>query len=186
MVAAYVIDVEDSEENELAKAEAVRVAASAKEVTEAHDTAVPTGETSPSETGEGPGAEQAQGPKDGFKSDEGRWGTREVEITSVTLAGPNGEVGHVFQSGEAIQIRMDVTSKEPIPDFVFGLGLFNADNVCVYGTNTNLEEFQPTEIDGDGQVTVTIASRSGEAHRSTSPHKTEATLRLPSVFTRSE
>ena len=32
VVAAYVIDVEDTEENELAKAEAVRVAASAKEV----------------------------------------------------------------------------------------------------------------------------------------------------------
>ena len=51
---------------------------------------------------------------------------------------------------------MDVTSKETITDFVFGLGLFNADNVCVYGTNTNLEEFQPTEIDGDGIVTFTI------------------------------
>ena len=34
VVAAYVIDVEDSEENELAKAEAVRVAAAAKEVAE--------------------------------------------------------------------------------------------------------------------------------------------------------
>ena len=43
-----------------------------------------------------------------------------------------------------------------ITDFVFGLGLFNADNVCVYGTNTNLEEFQPTEIEGSGVVTFTI------------------------------
>jgi len=156
VVAAYMIDVQDSEENELAKAEAVRVAASAKEVSEAHDTAVPTGDNSPAETGEGPGAEEPSGPKDGFKSDEGRWGTREVEITSVVIAGPDGEIGHVFQSGEPIQVRMDVTSKEKITDFVFGLGLFNADNVCVYGTNTNLEEFQPTEIDGDGHVTFTM------------------------------
>jgi ABC-type polysaccharide/polyol phosphate transport system ATPase subunit len=156
VVAAYIIDVEDSEENELAKAEAVRVAASAKDVTESHETPVPTGVNSPAETGEGPGAEEPSGPKDGFKSDEGRWGTREVEITSVAIAGPDGEIGHVFQSGEPIQVRMDVTSKEKITDFVFGLGLFNADNVCVYGTNTNLEEFQPTEIDGDGHVTFTI------------------------------
>ncbi len=156
IVAAYIIDVADSEENELAKAEATRVAASAKEVTEAHDTEVPTGETSPAETGEGPLADQPQGPLDGFKADEGRWGTREIEITNVTIAGPNGDAGHVFQSGEAIQVRMDVASKEKITDFVFGLGLFNADNVCVYGTNTNLEEFQPSEIDGDGHVTFTI------------------------------
>ena len=33
---------------------------------------------------------------------------------------------------------------------------FNADGVCVYGTNTNLEEFQPTEIHGDAVVTFKI------------------------------
>jgi ABC-type polysaccharide/polyol phosphate transport system ATPase subunit len=158
VVAAYVMDVEDAEENTLAKAEAVRVAASAKEISTApDDTGANVGAnfSSPGvETGEGPG--EPQGPKDGFKSEEGRWGTREIEITNVTISGPNGDAGHVFQSGESIQIRMDVTSKEKITDFVFGLGLFNADNVCVYGTNTNLEEFQPTEIDGSAIVTFTI------------------------------
>jgi ABC-type polysaccharide/polyol phosphate transport system ATPase subunit len=151
VVAAYVIDVEDAEENELAKAEAARVAASAKEVQAAPDNAPEI-----IETGEGPAAEEPQGPKDGFKSDEGRWGTREIEITNVTISGPGGDAGHVFQSGDSIQVRMDVASKEKITDFVFGLGLFNADNVCVYGTNTNLEEFQPSEIDGAGTVTFTI------------------------------
>jgi ABC-type polysaccharide/polyol phosphate transport system ATPase subunit len=155
VVAAYMIDVEDSEENELAKAESVRVAAAAKEVvphvSETGQELIPE---PVAETGEGP--EESEGPKDGFKSEEGRWGTREIEITNVTIAGPDGEVGHVFQSGDALHIRMDVTSKEKITDFVFGLGLFNADNVCVYGTNTNLEEFQPTEIDGAGTVTFNI------------------------------
>jgi ABC-type polysaccharide/polyol phosphate transport system ATPase subunit len=154
IVAAYVIDVEDSEENELAKAEATRVAAAAKEVSEAQEPSIPV---TPTDTGEGPEVEaQPEGPKDGFKSDEGRWGTREVEITRVTISGPDGEAGHVFQSGDAIKIRMDVTSKSTITDFVFGLGLFNADNVCVYGTNTNLEEFQPSEINGDSHVTFSI------------------------------
>jgi ABC-type polysaccharide/polyol phosphate transport system ATPase subunit len=157
VVAAYVINVEDTEENELAKAEATRVAAAAKDVSDARDESVANfGSPETVETGEGPAAENSQGPKDGFKSDEGRWGTREVEITNVTLAGPDGETGHVFQSGDSVQVRMDVTSKEKITDFVFGLGLFNADNVCVYGTNTNLEEFQPSEIDGAGIVTFTI------------------------------
>ena len=100
--------------------------------------------------------EEPQGHRDGFKSEEGRWGTREIEITNVTISGPDGDAGHVFQSGGAIQVRMEVKSKERITDFVFGLGLFNADNVCVYGTNTNLEEFQPTEIEGSGVVTFTI------------------------------
>jgi len=163
VVAAYVIDVEDSEENELAKAESARLAAAAKTVGEnftpaegAEGASVIGQLDSKVETGEGPAVEEPQGPKDGFKADEGRWGTREIEITNVTIAGPEGEAGHVFQSGDSIQVRIDVTSKEKITDFVFGLGLFNADNVCVYGTNTNLEEFQPAEINGDGVVTFTI------------------------------
>ena len=158
VVAAYVMDVEDAEEHTLAKAEAARLAVAAKEVSEAKEDSSGASASSPEsvETGEGPAAEDSQGPRDGFKSEEGRWGTREIEITNVTISGPDGDAGHVFQSGGAIQVRMDVSSKEKITDFVFGLGLFNADNVCVYGTNTNLEEFQPTEIDGKGVVTFTI------------------------------
>ncbi len=160
IVAAYVIDVEDSEENELAKAEAVRVAASAKNVGTAPTAAEPgAGNREPAETGEGAPqgtAEDHSGYKDGFKSDEGRWGTREIEITNVTISGPTHEAGHVFQSGDPIEVRMEVSAKEKITDFVFGLGLFNADNVCVYGTNTDLEEFQPTEIEGNAVVTFRI------------------------------
>ncbi|MFM8535947.1 MAG: ABC transporter ATP-binding protein [Acidimicrobiia bacterium] len=160
IVAAYIINVEDSEENELAKAEAARVAAAAKAVStpdpvEGVEPKAESGE-SPAESGEGPAPAEPEGPKDGFKSDEGRWGTREIEITNVAISGPDGEAGHVFQSGDSIKVRMDVTSKDTITDFVFGLGLFNADNVCVYGTNTNLEEFRPTEINGAGSVTFTI------------------------------
>ena len=35
-----------------------------------------------------------------FRATEGRWGSREVEITEVTLLGPDGQPSHVFQSGE--------------------------------------------------------------------------------------
>ena len=151
VVAAYVIDVEDTEENSLAKEEAARVAAAAKEVAEAAPVPSEAGDDTPP-----PAAADPDGYKDGFKSDSGRWGTREIEIANVTLLGPDQEAGHVFQSGDPIEVRMEVSAKEKITDFVFGLGLFNADNVCVYGTNTNLEEFQPTEIDGNAVVTFRI------------------------------
>jgi ABC-type polysaccharide/polyol phosphate transport system ATPase subunit len=148
VVAAYVLDVEDIEEDALAKAESARLAAVANEITEP---SVPSVDNEASSVPSAP-----TGPRDGFRSEEGRWGTREIEITNVVLSGPDGAAGHVFQSGDSVQVKMDVSSKEKITDFVFGLGLFNADNVCVYGTNTNLEEFQPTEIDGSGTVTFTI------------------------------
>ena len=161
VVAAYVIDVEDSEENELAKAESARVAASASAEATAEAAAMQvTRDLGPAD---GPAEEPPQNPvddastpRDGFKSAEGRWGTREIEIADVTISGPGGETGHVFQSGEAIKVHMQVTAKEPITDFVFGLGLFNADGVCVYGTNTDLEELSLSEISGNGEVTFTI------------------------------
>lgn len=156
VVAAYIMNVEDSEEHSLAKAEATRLAASAKNVTGAPSMA------DDRDRGSGIGDQEeaplnpvddAESVKDGFKSTEGRWGTREIEITKVSISGPDGESGHVFQSGDDITVHMTMTAKEPITDFVFGLGLFNADGVCVYGANTNLEEFQPSEIVGECSVT---------------------------------
>ena len=151
VVAAYIINVEDSEENSLAKAEAARVAASASE------TPAPLPEVDGEQAPENP-VDDAETNRDGFKATEGRWGTREIEITKVSISGPDGETGHVFQSGDAIKVHMTMTAKEPITDFVFGLGLFNADGVCVYGTNTNLEEFQPSEIVGECSVAFEIDS----------------------------
>ena len=156
VVAAYIMDVEDTEENELAKAESARVAASASQgFGPAEDAAAtPQGE----EEATPDPVSEPDGPKDGFKSAEGRWGTREIEISNVTITGPDGEAGHVFPSGGPLQVRMHVKAREPVTDFVFGLGLFNADGVCVYGTNTGIEEYTSAEINGDAEVTFTIDS----------------------------
>ena len=160
VVAAYVIDVEDAEENSLAKQEAVRVAAAAAEVGSPSNPPDSAEQSAfASNGGQAASTADQEGYKDGFKSDSGRWGTREVEITNVSISGPDHEAGHVFQSGDPLEVHMEVTAKEKTNDFVFGLGLFNADNVCVYGTNTNLEEFQPTEIEGTASVTFRIDKR---------------------------
>ena len=158
VVAAYVMNVEDSEEHSLAKAEATRLAASASAQAPADEDRDPgSGTRDPEEAPLNP-IDDAETNRDGFKATEGRWGTREIEITKVSISGPDGEAGHVFQSGDDIKVHMTMTAKEAITDFVFGLGLFNADGVCVYGTNTNLEEFQPSEIAGECSVTFEIDS----------------------------
>jgi ABC-type polysaccharide/polyol phosphate transport system ATPase subunit len=129
VVASYLMDVQESEEQELAKAEAALVAQT----------------------------EEPQAPQDMFKATEGRWGSREIEITDVTITGANGQSSHVFQSGDAIHVRLKVRAHQTVRDFVFGFGLFNVDGVCCYGTNTNIETFEPSEIGGDGEVHFKIA-----------------------------
>ena len=42
--------------------------------------------------------------------------------------------------------------------FVFGVGLFNAEGVCCYGTNTSLEELAPERLSGNAEATFAIES----------------------------
>jgi len=145
VVAAYLIDVEKSEEQELAAAEAVRVKSAADVAAE-----IPPGASAG-------GPADSAAPSDMFKATEGRWGSREVEITEVTVTDAAGQRSHVFQSGDSIQIHLKVRAHQPTKDFVFGFGLFNADGICCYGTNTYLEELEPAELSGEGEVRFTIS-----------------------------
>ena len=56
--------------------------------------------------------------------------------------GADGERGHVFHTGEPLDVRIRLRAPLPIDDFVFGIGIFNAEGVCCYGTNTSIEELQ--------------------------------------------
>ena len=93
-----------------------------------------------------------------FRATEGRWGSREVEITDVLLTAADGERGHVFQSGEPLDIRMRLRAPLAIDDFVIGIGIFNAEGVCCYGTNTSLEDLKGERIFGDAEAMFTIDS----------------------------
>ena len=95
-------------------------------------------------------------PPDMFKAAEGRWGSREVEITEVALLDGHGEPSFVFHGGDPMQVRLKVRAHHPTDDFAFGIGLFNADGVCCYGTNTYVEEMNPERLSGDADVTFGI------------------------------
>ena len=83
---------------------------------------------------------------------EGRWGSREAEILSVEFLRRDGNSAHVFESGEPVDIRLRVRAHQPLDDFVFGIGIYTADGVCCYGTNTQIEGADPGEFHGDADV----------------------------------
>ena len=87
---------------------------------------------------------------------EQRWGKREIEIRKVTLKSLGGEEKHVFHPEEGMVIEMEVAARKPLKDFVFGIGIFNSQGISCYGTNTNLEDFEPLSISGAGKVTCRI------------------------------
>jgi ABC-type polysaccharide/polyol phosphate transport system ATPase subunit len=102
-----------------------------------------------------PPAPEAETKPEGYR--EGRWGSREVEITRVRLLDDRGQERHVFASGEGVTLRLDVEARAEVEDFVFGVGIFTADGVSVYGTNTHLEDYVPRRASGRGEVSLELS-----------------------------
>ena len=147
VVGAYLTDVGKSEERELARAEERDVERSAG----------PSEPAEAEQVGGKPESSQAvPAVEDMTRKDEGRWGSREIEITGVTLKDAAGQASHIFQSGEPMSIHLSVRAHQPNSDFVFGIGVYNAEGVNCYGTNTDIENFTPEEIAGEGEVTFAI------------------------------
>jgi len=92
-----------------------------------------------------------------FQAVEGRWGSRQIEITGVTLSGRDGE-SFIFHTGEPMRVTMKIKAHTPATDFVFGVSFFNADGVCCYGTNTYIEQMDPLRMEGEVEVAFDIDS----------------------------
>jgi ABC-type polysaccharide/polyol phosphate transport system ATPase subunit len=103
-----------------------------------------------------PDAPEAPGEEVQHGYREGRWGSREVEITDVRLLDDRDRPRHVYTPGERLTVALSVRAARKVKDFVFGIGLFTADGVSVYGTNTHLEEFEAEGLEGAGEVRLAI------------------------------
>ncbi len=90
------------------------------------------------------------------KAAEGRWGSGPVEIVDVALVTRDGEPTHVVHSGEPVTVRLGVRTPTPVDDFVFGVGIFSADGVMVYGTNTGVEGLEGASLNGAAEVRLEI------------------------------
>jgi ABC-type polysaccharide/polyol phosphate transport system ATPase subunit len=146
VVGAYLTKVEEGEERLLAEttAKAVESASRGQEEQDGRE-------------GQEPGTEQPVDPSSNmFQATEGRWGSREVEITDVAFIDRSGQPSFVFHSGDPIEVRVRLRATQPVDDFVFGIGLFNADGVCCYGTNTYLEDMNPKRLTGEAEATFAI------------------------------
>ena len=148
IVGAYITDVEKREEQELAATDA-RARGSA-------DAAIVSPDEPASAVLPDNPVESTTAAGDMFRAAEGRWGSREIEIVDVAFQGPGGDTGHVFQSGDRLDVRIRMRAPLPIDDFVVGIGIFNAEGVCCYGTNTYIEELAPESLHGDSEAIFTI------------------------------
>ncbi len=159
ILAAYRLDVSAKEGERLAKehavdeasllavapgkdAEAPLAAAEATSPASPESEPVPSPEPPPDET---PHAEKPR-----------RWGDRSASIRSCRLLGSDGHERYAFRSGESIAVEMEILPARPLDDFVFGIGLFSPEDVCVHGSNTEIDGLKAGLLDGPARVRVTL------------------------------
>jgi hypothetical protein len=81
-----------------------------------------------------------------------RWGNGDLEITRVRTLDDQGQDRHVFQDGEDITIEMEYLVHRPTRDVVFGIGVFNGEGTCGYGTNTDSDQIVLPELGSQGRI----------------------------------
>jgi len=140
VIGAYMTDVERQEERLLSDTD--------ERARHDADTAPPTEDVGPVRLGEES--------SDMSKVAEGRWGFGGVEIVGVELIGDHDEPTHIFHSGEPMTVKLSIRASRPVDDFVFGLGILSADGVAIYGTNTDIEEYEADRLDGEAEVRLHI------------------------------
>jgi lipopolysaccharide transport system ATP-binding protein len=92
------------------------------------------------------------------RDEEERWGSGEVVLSRVALADDRGRELVAIGAGTPVSIEMDVSVRVPQDDFVFGIGIYQADGTCVYGTNTDLEGLTSQRLESDGRVRFVMPS----------------------------
>jgi hypothetical protein len=81
-----------------------------------------------------------------------RWGNGDLEIIRVRTLDDQGRERHVFQSGEDISIELTYRVHRPTADVVFGVGIFNGEGACAYGTNTETDRIVLPALGSQGRI----------------------------------
>lgn len=81
-----------------------------------------------------------------------RWGSREIEISAVSLVGADGAEKRVYHSDDSMRIKISYTVHTVQSDAVFGIGFTRGDGLGVFGTNTDIDRIKVPELKGSGSV----------------------------------
>ena len=87
-----------------------------------------------------------------------RWGTGEVRIDRVTLLNGYGKETTVFETGDAMTVRMWYSAQERCARPVFGVGICRPDGVLITGPNTLMTNDPIPFVKGSGYVDYVIKS----------------------------
>ena len=85
-----------------------------------------------------------------------RWGSREVEITHVSLIGGDGSEKRVLHPEDGASVRIAYKVNALHDEVVFGVGITRVDGLSVFGTNTDIDRITLPSLSQSGVVECEI------------------------------
>lgn len=84
-----------------------------------------------------------------------RWGNKNIEITGVDLFSGNGRKCYDFDPEGRMVIRIEYKINRPVSDIGFSVGIFGADGICRYFTDTYIDGVL-VDIKQRGRISLVI------------------------------
>jgi len=81
-----------------------------------------------------------------------RWGTREVELTSVAFTDDKGQERYQFLTGETVVVLIEYFAHIRVHQPVFGTAIYRSDGVHINGPNTKTANHLIASIEGPGRL----------------------------------
>jgi hypothetical protein len=85
-----------------------------------------------------------------------RVGSREVEITKVSILNLEGKVQQIFNTGDGLKIRLHYFAHKCIENPVFCIFIHNREGIYLSSLNTKFSKFKIPKIQGKGIVELTV------------------------------
>jgi len=78
--------------------------------------------------------------KPGIDFNSNRFGLKYIEITKAVIKNSDGHATTVLKGGESAEIEIYYKVNKPLERYIFGMGFYTLEGLCIYGSNTELDK----------------------------------------------
>lgn len=90
--------------------------------------------------------------------DSNRFGLKYIEITKAVIRNSEGKATTVLKGGESADIEIYYKVNKPLEEYIFGMGFYTLEGLCLYGSNTQLDKIKVRHSKNEGIVKYHINS----------------------------
>lgn len=85
-----------------------------------------------------------------------RFGLKYIEITNVEIRNKDGVKTTAVMAGENIELDIYYQVNKRLEEYVFGMGFYTLDGICIFGTNTQLDRLKIPHFKDTGKIRFII------------------------------